>query len=137
MYLPPTTQLADVLAPTLTFRFVVPGHQRWSLRSIFAVASRAVGGTPDRAYLLTVTNGSVIVAQVGAADAGTEPGTCDVTFANTPAAAVSAGPLGVTVAPFAPPPLEPGYVIEGTILNPAAADSWVSAVAWFDFAYTA
>jgi hypothetical protein len=137
VYLPPTTQTADIVGPQLDFQFVVPGHQRWTLRSVFAVASRAVGGVPDRAYLLTITNGGLIVAQVGAADAGTEPGACSVTFANTPAASVSAGPLGVTVAPFAPPPLDPGYVIDGKILAPAAGDTWISAVAWFDFAYTA
>ena len=103
---------------------------------MFATVNRHVGGLPNRAYVLTITNGTLVVAQGGAQDAGTEPGTTAVTWTNTPAAAVTAGPIGVVVAPIALPPLEPGYVIQGDILHPAAADSWASAVAWFDFAYT-
>lgn len=124
------------LLPTV-FRFTVPGHQRWALRSVRANATRDVGGAPNRVYVLTITDGLTIVAQVGAADAGTEPGSCVITWADLPAASVASGNQGVTVAPLPPVMLNPGYEIIGAINNGALADAWDEAVAWYDFAYTA
>lgn len=119
-----------------TFSFVVPGSERWKMRSIIATASRDVGGAPDRAFLLSVTNESNIVAQTGATDAGDEPGIGSVTWTDAPAGAVTAGALGYVVAPLPRLLLEGGYVITGRILNPAPADTWLTAVAWYDFTYT-
>lgn len=131
-----TTQVAELGIAATTFTIIVPGHQRWLLRSVFAVASRQPGGAPARAYLLTVTDGTNTVAQVGADDAGTEPGTGAVTWANAPAASVSSGSDGVSLAPIPALALNPGYMLVGEITNPAVGDVWVSALAWFDFAYT-
>lgn len=115
--------------------FTVPGHEIWTPRAVYAVADRGVGGTPNRAYTLSIITGDQIVAQVGALDAGAEPGVCNVTFANTPAASVAAGSIGITVAPLAPIRIPAGYVISVTIDNPVAGDEWESAVCWTDFAY--
>lgn len=128
---------ADPASLGVTFTFIVPGHQIWLPRTFTALASRAVGGIPNRAYTLTITDGTSTVAQVGAHDAGTEPGTCQVTWGNTAANAIGAGTLGVSVAPLGPFTLKPGYVIIGTIVNPAGADTWLSASCWTDFAYSA
>lgn len=117
------------------FGVVVPGHQTWYPRSFFAIAQRGAGGAPDRSYLLTISDGTNVVATVGADDNGTEPGTCEITWAQTPAATVAAGATGVTVAPLAALVLPAGYQILGSILNPVAGDAWVSATAWFDYAY--
>lgn len=130
-----SVQPAEITVASTRFVFVVPGHQRWSLRSVFAEASRDVGGAPNRTYTLTITDGTTTVAQVGAADAGNEPGTCQITWANTPAASVFSGTQGITVAPLPPVTLNPGYDIIGEITNGAPADAWITAVAWFDFAY--
>lgn len=128
---------AAVITPgATTFRFLVPGDKIWAFRSVLAVATRAAGGIPDRSYQLVVATSTGPVAAVGAQDAGAEPGTCTVTWANCPASAVDSGTFGVTVAPFNPPTLQPGYTITGTILNPAAGDQWELATAWYDFAYT-
>lgn len=131
-----SVQEADPFLLPTVFRFTVPGHQRWSLRSIRANANRDVGGAPNRVYVLTITDGLTIVAQVGAPDAGTEPGTCVITWANTPGAAVAVGGAGFVIAPLPPVTLNPGYEIIGAINNGALADTWDEAVAWFDFAYT-
>lgn len=128
---------AAVIAPAaITFQFVVPGDKVWTIRSVIAFATRAAGGTPDRAYLLEVATSTGTVSAVGAPDAGTDPGTCTITWANCPAAAVDSGNLGVVIAPFNPPILQPGYTITGTILNPAAGDTWAAATVWYDFALT-
>lgn len=133
--------LEVVTAPNLftptSFTFVVPGRQRWTLRSVRADVARAVGGAPARAYLLTVTDGTSLVAQQGADDAGTEPGTTSITWCNCPAATVTAGPDGVVVAPVPNLVLDAGYQIVGTILNPAAGDQWNDAVVWLDYVYAA
>jgi len=120
----------------ITFVFVVPGHQVWLPRTFTALANRAAGGIPNRAYTLTITDGTSVVARVGAADAGTEPGTCQVTWGNTAANAIGAGGVGTSVAPLGPFTLKPGYVITGTIENPAVGDAWVSASCWTDFVYS-
>lgn len=98
--------------------------------------TRDVGGAPDRAYVLTVTNGSDTVASSPADDSGDEPGTCTVTWANAPGAKVTAGSSGYVIAPLSLPALDSGYVVSGTIINPAAGDSWDFATAWYDFTYT-
>jgi hypothetical protein len=126
---------AQVVGPTLGFVFVVPGHQIWRPRAFRAVAARGVGGAPARAYTLTITNGTDIVAVVGAQDAGAEPGTCSVTWAPTPAAVSASGAVGVSVAPLGLLVLPAGYVVTGAIVGAAPADSWVSAVCWVDYDY--
>lgn len=131
-----TTSEATIVQPTLQFLFVVPGDQRWVLRSIRAICARDVGGLPVRAYTLVTSDGSNIVAAVGAADAGTEPGQCSITWANVPAAAVASGSDGIVVAPLGPVVLPAGYTVAGNIVGGAALDTWVSAVAWYDFVYT-
>lgn len=103
---------------------------------MFARAIRAAGGTPDRAYVLTVTNGTDTVALSPADDSGDEPGTCTITWANAPSARIGAGASGYVVAPLALPALDGGYVVTGTIVNPVAGDSWDFATAWYDFVYT-
>ena len=129
-------EVADPLALGLTFVFVVPGDQQWMPRSFRASSLRAAGGAPQRAYTLTITDGTNIVAAVAAADAGSEPGTCEVTWTNTPASVVASGSQGVSVAPIANFVLKSGYVITGEIINPAAGDVWLDAVCWTDFVYT-
>lgn len=131
-----TVAKATLTGTVVTFSFTVPGAQQWALRSVSAVASRAAGGTPNRAYTLGVTDGTNPVAVVGADDNGTEPGTCTVTWANAPAGTIAAGTVGISVAPIANMILNPGYVITGTIISPASGDTWTSAVVWYDFEYT-
>lgn len=129
--------IGAVIAPgDLTFAFTVPGDRYWQIRTVIAVATRDVGGAPDRAYLLTVATSTGPVSIVGAADAGDEPGTCTVTWANVPASAVASGAVGVVVAPFAPPVLYPGYTVTGEITSPAAADEWQSATVWYEYVLT-
>lgn len=113
--------------------FVVPGHQLWVVRSIHADVHRGAGGAPNRSYLLKITDGTTTVLQVGAGDAGTEPGTCSITFADTPASSVAAGSVGTVVAPLGVLKLFPGYVVTLTILNPAGADAWLDAAVWADW----
>jgi hypothetical protein len=126
---------AQVVGPTTAFVFVVPGHQIWRPRAVRAVAQRGVGGIPNRAYTLTIGTATDIVAVVGADDAGAEPGTCSVTWANMPAAASQSGPTGVSVAPLGPLVLPAGYVIFGQIVAGTGFDTWESAVCWVDYDY--
>jgi hypothetical protein len=116
------------------FTFVVPGHQLWTVRTVVAVASTHVGGAPNRAFQLVVTRPPNTVIAAAADDAGTEPATVTVTWANVPASSIGAGNIGISVGAVAIPTLEPGYVITGTILNPAASDAWTAATAWYTFA---
>lgn len=124
----------DTLTAT-TFAFVIPGGERWDIRSVFAQAVKDTGGAPDRSFELTVTNGTDTVSAVGATDIGTEPGTIDVTWTNAPAQASAGGAHGVVLAPFNPPGLFPGYVVTGSIVQPAGADSWTNVVVWYDLTY--
>lgn len=117
----------------VTFTFVVPGNEVWRLRSVRADATRFAGGAPDRAYSLTITDGTSVVLAVGAGDAGDEPGVCSITWTDADPSVTTAGADGVSVAPVAPLALTRGYVIIGTILNPAAGDTWADAVAWYDY----
>lgn len=131
-----TVVKAILASPVTTFSFVVPGAQRWTVLTVVGTVTRAAGGTPNRAYQLTVTDGTTTVAAVGADDAGTDPGTCTVTWANTPGGTTASGAVGVSAAPLPNLRLSPGYVITGTILSPVAGDTWASAVVWYDFAWT-
>lgn len=115
------------------FQFVVPGDRIWHVRSVLAVAATDVGGQPDRGYTLGITDGTSLVAQVGAEDNGTEPATVTITWCDAPAGTVEAGALATSVAPLPRLTLKPGYVITGTILNPTGTDAWVSAVAWYEY----
>lgn len=131
-----TTILADPLELTTQFEFTVPGDKNWKIRSVLATVERGAGGAPGRAYQLTVATSTGPVAVVGAPDAGTDPGTATITWANAPASKSEAGSQGIVLAPFNPPTLEPGYTITGTILNPVSGDIWLSALVWYDFALT-
>lgn len=124
------------LAGITTFQFVVPGRELWQLRSVFAEVTRAVGGTPDRSYALTVTDGTSPVARVGAPDAGDEPGLTSITWTDAAPSTTAAGGDGVVVAPLVRLDIDGGYVITGTIINPAPGDAFTLAVAWYDFDYT-
>lgn len=132
-------QIAQAILPpgALTVTFLVPGHEIWTPRTVRALADRGAGGAPNRSYMLTIGDGQNIVAQVGAADAGTDPGSCDVTWANMPAASSASGALGVTVAPLGPFRLPAGYLLTATIDSPAAGDQWTNAICWYDYAYSA
>jgi hypothetical protein len=125
----------DVLTP-FTFTYVVPGHQNWTLRSVRAQAVRVPGGIPNRGYLLTITNGTDIVAQAGAVDAGTEPGTCDVTWCGAAGSATTLGAIGIVVAALPNLVVPAGYDITGTIVNPAVGDGWVGPTVWLDYTPT-
>lgn len=119
----------------LSFTLVVPGHQIWRPRSFRALALRGAGGAPSRAYTLTITDSVNVVAAIGAQDAGDEPGTCDVTWANTPAAASHSGADGVSVAPLGAFVLPAGYIVTGAIVGAVAGDSWADALCWVDYDY--
>lgn len=125
----------DFISAT-SFRFVVPGHQQWRLRTVHVTVARAIGGAPNRDYVLTITDGTSTVWQGGANDAGTEPGTCTVTWCQAPASATAAGATGIVVAPMPALALEAGYTIVGVIENPAVGDTFGAPVVWCDFAYT-
>lgn len=133
-----TLKVVDVptISTPFAFTFAVPGNERWTLRSVRADVARVVGGAPNRAYSLTVSDGTNIVAQAGADDAGAEPGTTSVTWCDCPSAKVAAGNDGVVVAPLPNLAIEPGYLIVGTILNPAGADAWLDAIVWLDYLNT-
>lgn len=131
-----TVDAAPDTPDAFTFSFTVPGAQQWALRSVVATVSTDTGGQPSRGYLLQVTDGTNLVAQVGNADNGTEPATGTLTWANAPAAGSSAGALFTSVAPIPSLVLNPGYTIIGTIVNPAGADAWLTALVWYQFTYT-
>lgn len=126
----------DTIDPT-TFTFVVPATEIWSLRSVVAFVNRAVGGIPTRAYRLEITDGTNTVSAFGAADAGTEPGFCTITWCNAPAGRDDTGDEGIVSAPMVAKSCPTGYTIVGTITNPAAGDSWATALVWCDYSITA
>ena len=119
-----------------TFTYVVPGNQRWTPLSVVATVTTGVGGQPNRGYTLTFTDGTTTVAKVGADDNGTEPASGTLTWADAPDQTVKAGSVFVSVAPIPKMTLYPGYTIVGTIVNPAGADTWVTAVVWYDYVDT-
>lgn len=126
------TYTAAAVAANTPFTLTVPGARRWNLLSVVGVLSRAVGGTPNRALKLSITDGTSTIFASPATDAGTEPGTLTATWANGNPAAVASGATGVTLGSLPSLLLLPGYVITGTVLSGAAADQWTSAVAWVD-----
>ncbi len=119
------------------FVYVVPGNQQWRPRSVVATVTTGAGGQPNRGYTLAFTDGTTTVAQVGNQDNGTEPATGTLTWANMSAATVAAGSKFSSVAPIPDLVLNPGYNIVGTIVNPAGADTWVTAIVWYDYVITA
>lgn len=123
---------APAVAADTPFQLVVPGQQVWRLKSVCAVLSRAVGGVPTRRLQLSVTDGTTTVLVSPANDAGTEPGTLTVTWANAAPSAVASGTTGISLGPLSPMVLFAGYTIVGTVVGGVAADQWTSAVAWWD-----
>lgn len=118
----------------LTFAFVVPAGETWSLRAVNARCARGAGGTPGRAYRLDLTNGTSVVSAFGAQDAGTDPGTCEITWCEAPAGADATGADGIVSAPMRAALLPTGYTIAGTITGDVAGDAWLLATVWCDFA---
>lgn len=127
---------AIITPPATSFTIVVPGDQRWVLRSVYAKVTRAAGGVPNRSYTLIVSDGLTTVAAVGADDNGTEPGTCELTWSNLPGATVASGGAGVSVAPLPPFVLNPGYQLFGSIVGAAAGDTFTVARCWHDYVLT-
>lgn len=124
--------VAAPVAANTPFTFTVPGQRTWRILSVVAVLSRAVGGLPNRAVNLTITDGTNTVMASPASDAGTEPGTLTVTWANAQPAAVSSAGTGVSLGPLPTITVWPGYILTGRVTNGAAADQWTSAAAWVD-----
>lgn len=123
---------APAVPANTDFVFVVPGNQRWALHTVCATVSRQVGGLPNRQFQLTIRNGTDTLVVSPAADAGTEPGTCTVTWANCSPLSVASGATGIALGPIPEMTLFPGYTITGAILNSAFNDQWTIATAWFD-----
>ena len=123
---------AAAVAANTAFTVTVPAQEVWRVLSVCAVVSRAVGGVPTRSFQLALSDGTSTFVTSPAVDAGTEPGTCTVTWCNANPAAVSSGATGVTVGPITAVVLNPGYKLIGTVLAGNAADQWTSAVVWVD-----
>lgn len=119
-----------------SFTYIVIGSQLWRPRSVVMTVSTAAGGQPNRAYLLQFTDGTTTVAQVGAADGGTEPATGTITWANAPSAISAAGSKFTSIAPIPDLDLPPGYNIVGSIINPHAGDTINTAIVWYDYTDT-
>lgn len=128
--------VAPAVAANTPFVIIVPGQETWRVISVAAVCSRGVGGTPNRAFQLAVGDQTKTVVTTPASDAGTEPGTCTVTWANGNPSSVASGSTGVSLGPLAPITIPPGYRLTGTVLNGVAADQWTSALAWVDYRVT-
>lgn len=126
------TYTAAAVAANTPFTFTVPGQRIWRILSVVATLSRAVGGTPNRALQLAVSNGTQTILTSPADDAGTEPGTLTVTWANAQPAAVASGSTGVTLGPLPVLTIYPGYVLTGTVLNAQVGDQWTAARIWVD-----
>lgn len=118
------------------FTFTVPGDQRWNLRSVVATVSTDVGGQPGRDYILQITDGTNIVAQVGNSDGGIEPAFGTLTWANAPAATSSAGNQFSSIAPIPTLILNPGYTVYGSIFGQAPLDAFITAAVWYEFVAT-
>jgi hypothetical protein len=121
----------------ISFTYIVPGNQQWRPRSVLATVTTGAGGQPNRGYTLAFTDGTNTVAQVGADDNGAEPASGTITWANAPSASSAAGSTFSSIAPIPDLILNPGYHIVGTILHPAGADTWVSAIVWYEYVDTA
>lgn len=132
----PTTISADITAPTKSVTFLVPGDRTWLVRSVFALVNKANSGGAERAYTATVQTSTGVVAAVGAPDAGTEPGQCEITWADVSGSTSAVANFGVVVAPMHLPPLAPGYTITLAVIGGAAGDSFASAIVWYDYVPT-
>jgi hypothetical protein len=130
--MPAIVVTAPAVGANVPFTFTVPGQQTWTILAVSATLSRAVGGTPNRALQLAITDGTTTVYVSPAADAGTEPGTLTVTWANATPSAVSSGATGISLGPLGPVVCAPGYVITGTVLNGVVTDQWTRAAIWVD-----
>lgn len=119
-----------------TFVYVVPGNQQWRPRSVVATVFADVGGYPNRGYTLAFTDGTNTVALAGNQDNGLEPVTGTLTWANTPSGTAQVPGFFTSIAPIPDLLLNPGYHIEGTIINPAAGDSWLTALVWYEYVDT-
>lgn len=124
---------AAAVAANTPFVVTVPAQEIWRLQSVVGTLSRAVGGTPNRAVRLTITDGTSLVLASPAADAGTEPGTLTVTWANSTPTTSSSGATGTSLGPLPPLTCLPGYILTGTVLNGVAADQWTAAAVWVDY----
>lgn len=116
-----------------TFTFVVPAGEQWSLRAVNAQCARGAGGTPGRAYRLDITDGTSTVSAFGAQDAGSEPGTCEITWCEAPAGADATGNAGIVSAPMKADRCPTGYTIVGTITGAVGGDAWTRVAVWLDF----
>jgi len=123
---------APVVAANTPFTITVPGQEVWTIWSVFAVCARAVGGTPNRAYQLAVTDETSNLVVSPAADVGTEPGTCSVTWTDGSPSSVASGATGISLGPLGKVVCPSGYRLIGTVLNGVAADQWTTARAWVD-----
>lgn len=126
------TYTAAAVGANVPFTITVPGQRLWRILSVAATLSRAVGGTPNRALQLAITNGTTTIMTSPAADAGTEPGTLTATWTNAQPAAISSGATGITLGPLPVVTVYPGYIITGTVLNAAVGDQWTAARFWVD-----
>lgn len=126
------TYTAAAVGANVPFTITVPGQRIWRILAVSATLSRAVGGTPNRALQLAVTNGTVTILTSPAADAGTEPGTLTATWTNAQPTVASSGSTGVTLGPLPVVSVYPGYVLTGTVLNAATGDAWTAAYFWVD-----
>lgn len=124
---------ADVPAPGDPFVFVVPGNQRWWIRTIFAELDRASGGTGSRAPQVTVTDGTLTVIQSAFIDSAPDPGVLAVTWCHVTTFSIAEFADGTALVPFPEGELPPGYNIIGTIGNAQAGDQWLSARALIEF----
>lgn len=122
----------DTLTAT-AFVFVVPAGEIWSLRAVNAQCTRGAGGTPGRAYRLAISDGTAIVSAFGAQDAGTDPGSCEITWCGAPAGADATASQGIVSAPMRADKCPTGYTITGTITGPVAGDQWLAAAVWLDY----
>lgn len=126
------TQPSELTATTFTF--VVPAGEQWSLRAVNAQCDRGAGGTPGRAYRLDITDGTSTVSAFGAQDAGTDPGTCEITWCGAPAGADATGSDGIVSAPMKADRCPTGYTIVGMITGAVAGDAWTAVTVWLDYA---
>lgn len=124
----------DILTAT-EFMFFVAAGEVWSLRSVVANVARAAGGAPGRGYVLEITDGTSVVSAFPADDAGTEPGACEITWANCPKGSDSTGNEGIVSAPMRADLCPIGYQIKGLITGAVLGDQWLDAVVWCDFQY--
>lgn len=116
--------------------WTVPGDQEWSLRSVCVRVTTGAGGTPNRSYLLQLTDGSNIVATIGAFDGTADPATGTVTWCNAPGAISTAGSVFVSNAPVPGVTLLPGYTVEAFVSHSQAGDAIDTAAVWYDYVLT-